>query len=84
MAQVSYAQPLFDYDNDGSVSVTGDIATIGGVAFSVGGDPGNDGVGDPGKPGYQGRYDINNDGTVDVTGDISVLGGSAFQKCGPG
>jgi len=50
----------------------------------VGGDPGNDGVGDPGKPGYQGRYDINNDGTVDVTGDISVLGGSAFQKCGPG
>jgi hypothetical protein len=61
----------------------GDITDVSGAFGSQGGDPGNDGVGDNGVPGYQGRFDLNYDSFIDVIGDISLLGGVFGASCGP-
>src|SRR4029453_13278021 len=83
VAQVSFAQSLGDLNNDGFVDMSGDISVVGGAFGSRGGDPANDGVGDSGVPGYEGRFDLNYDSFIDVIGDISLLGGVFAASCGP-
>ena len=81
VAQVSFAQSLRDLNNDGFLDIS-DVPLLTAVAGSQGGNPANDGVGDSGVPGYQGRYDFNNDGFVDISDIIAmvVIFGAA---CGP-
>jgi len=55
------------------VDVIGDITLLTNAYSSQGGDPNNDGVGDGGVPGYQGRFDLNYDSFVDIVGDISRM-----------
>jgi len=83
VAQVAFAQPIVDIDDDGYVDVVGDFSTMAGAAWSQGGDPANDGVGDDAPAGYEGRFDMNNDRFIDVTGDFSRLGGAFGERCGP-
>src|SRR5438132_1569341 len=77
--QVSFAQSARDMNNDGFVDIS-DISLLTGVFGSQGGNPGNDGVGDSGVPGYQGRYDTNYDSFVDIT-DVSSLTGMFGNSC---
>jgi hypothetical protein len=81
VAQVSHAQSLRDLNSDGFSDIA-DISLLSGVFGSQGGDPANDGVGDSGVPGYQGRYDLNYDSFVDIA-DISLLSGIFGAACGP-
>jgi hypothetical protein len=81
VAQVAFAQSLRDLNNDGFSDIS-DIALLTGVFGSQGGDPGNDGVGDGGVPGYQGRFDPNYDSFVDIS-DVSALSGVFGARCGP-
>jgi Dockerin type I domain len=81
VAQVSFAQSLRDLNNDGFVDIS-DVPLLTAVLGSQGGNPGNDGVGDTGVPGYQGRYDFNNDGFVDIS-DVIALVGIFGASCGP-
>ena len=68
---VSFAQSLRDLNNDGFSDIV-DISLLTGVFGSQGGNPANDGVGDAGVPGYQGRYDLNYDGFVDII-DVNLM-----------
>jgi Thrombospondin type 3 repeat len=81
VAQVSHAQSLRDLNNDGFSDIS-DISLLTGVFGSQGGDPANDGAGDDGVPGYQGRYDLNYDSFVDIS-DISHMTGVFGATCGP-
>ena len=76
---LSVAQSARDMNNDGFVDIS-DISLLTGVFGSQGGNPGNDGVGDSGVPGYQGRYDTNYDSFVDIT-DVSSLTGMFGNSC---
>ena len=58
---------------DGSVDVIGDIRQLTNAYSAQGGDTNNDGVGDSGVAGYQGRFDLNYDSFIDIVGDISRL-----------
>ena len=68
-----FAQSQRDLNADGFVDVIGDITLLTNAYSSQGGDPNNDGVGDGGVPGYQGRFDLNYDSFVDIVGDISRM-----------
>jgi hypothetical protein len=81
VAQVSFAQSMRDLNNDGFADIT-DVSLLSGVFGSEGGNPHNDGVGDSGVPGYQGRYDLNYDSFVDIT-DVSAMTGVFGMACGP-
>ena len=76
---ISFAQSLRDMNNDHFVDIS-DISLLTGVFGSQGGNPANDGVGDSGVPGYQGRYDTNYDSFVDIT-DVSSLTGMFGNAC---
>jgi Thrombospondin type 3 repeat len=76
-----FAQSQRDLDANGSVDVIRDLATVTGVFGAEGGNPNNDGVGDSGTPGYEGRLDLNNNSVIDIIGDISLVAGVAFQSC---
>jgi len=76
-----FAQSQRDLNADGFSDVIGDISLLAGVFGAEGGNPNNDGVGDPGTPGYEGRLDLNYDSFIDVIGDISLLAGVAFLTC---
>jgi Thrombospondin type 3 repeat len=81
VAQVAFAQSLRDLNNDGFADIS-DVSFISGAFGSQGGDPSNDGVGDSGVPGYQGRYDSNYDSFVDIS-DVSAMTGVFGAACGP-
>ena len=81
VTQVMFAQSLRDLNNDGFTDIS-DIALLTGVFGSQGGDPANDGVGDSGVPGYQGRYDLDYNNFVD-SADIARLTGIFGAACGP-
>jgi len=68
-----FAQSQRDLNADGFVDVIGDITLLTNAYSSQGGDPNNDGVGDGGVPGYQGRFDLNYDSFIDIVGDISRM-----------
>jgi hypothetical protein len=76
-----FAQSQRDLNADGFSDVIGDISLVSGVFGSEGGNPDNDGVGDSGVPGYQGRFDLNYDSFIDVIGDISILGAVFGATC---
>jgi len=81
VAQIAFAQSARDVNGDGFVDIS-DVSLLTGVFGSQGGDPGNDGVGDGGTPGYQGRYDNNFDSFIDIS-DVSALTGVFGVTCGP-
>jgi hypothetical protein len=81
VAQVSFAQSMRDLNSDGFSDIA-DVSLVSGAFGSQGGDPANDGAGDSGVPGYQGRYDLNYDSFVDIS-DVSALTGVFGAACGP-
>jgi hypothetical protein len=68
-----FAQSQRDLNADAFVD-TGDIGQVTNAFGAEGGNPGNDGVGDSGVPGYHGRLDLNYDSFID-TGDIGLMTG---------
>jgi hypothetical protein len=83
VAMVAFAQSILDVNGDGYIDMIGDISYMNGRAWSQGGDPANDGVGDNAPPGYEARIDLNDDRFIDVTGDIALVGGQFGRRCGP-
>ncbi len=74
-----FAQSQRDLTANG-FSDTADIAPLTSAFGSQGGNPGNDGVGDSGVPGYQGRLDLTYDSFVD-TADIALLTSVFGKRC---
>jgi hypothetical protein len=68
---INFAQSQRDLNADGFSDIS-DVSLLTNVFGSQGGNPGNDGVGDSGVPGYRGRYDINYDSFIDIS-DVSPM-----------
>ena len=75
----NFAQSQRDLNADGFSDIS-DISLLTGVFGAQGGNPDNDGVGDSGVAGYQGRYDLNYDSFVDIT-DVSLMTGIFGATC---
>jgi len=74
-----FAQSQRDVNADAFVD-TGDIGLVTNAFGAEGGNPSNDGVGDPGVPGHHGRLDLTYNSFID-TGDLGLLTGVFGKPC---